>query len=179
MRLAAVLIAGLLACTGAANPGKPDKRPAPEDTRAGSAREPMTNMTSDMGGSFLRGSAVTPADQLVAWLDQQVRGGEPLRVRLPVVLANDGFGFSTMGARIGGSADAVTIFVNDAALGIGLAQQARKQCQDEPTCAMWLEGYWRGKQDGEYTFEVTRIHGRIAADALAAATHAEVEGGGN
>ena len=128
------------------------------------------------GGAFVRGPSVTPGDALIAWLEQQTSGGEPKLVRLPVVLAHDGFAYTTVGAKIGAGEGAVTIYANDAALGIGLAQQARTQCKDAATCAWWLVGYWRGQQDGDYTFDVMKIDAPISPDALADASHAEVEG---
>lgn len=134
-------------------------------------------MTPDSGGGrFVRGPSVTPGDQLVAWLEQQTFDGEPRLVRLPLVLVKDDFEFSTRGAKIGGGADAVVVHANDAALGIGLADRARNQCKGADTCAMWIEGYWRGTQDGSYTVDVMTVVGPIAADQLAAASYAEVQG---
>jgi hypothetical protein len=130
----------------------------------------------DAGGTFVRGPSVTPGDKLIAWLDAQTVGGEPRLVRLPVVLSKGPSGFSTRGARIGAAAGALEIHCNDAALGIGLADRARQHCKQAPTCAMWLEGYWRGKQDGDYTFDVMKLHAPIAPDAVEGASFAEVQG---
>lgn len=127
-------------------------------------------------GRFVRGAAVTPADELRAWLDSQQRGGELRLVRLPVVLAHHGPGFSTAGARIGGGPAALTVFLDDSRLGIGLADRARMACKDADACALWVEGFWRGEQDGGYTFEVRAVREPIALEELAAASHAEVEG---
>lgn len=130
----------------------------------------------DAGGVFVRGAAITPRDQLIAWLDQQVRDGQPRLLRLPIVLARRGPGFTTAGAKVGTANDALELYVNDTALGIGLADRARTACKGQPVCAMWLEGYWRGEQDGDYTFDVVKVGDPIAPDALAAASFAEVEG---
>lgn len=145
---------------------------APKDP--GSA---AVKMTPEAGsGSFVKGPSVTPGDQLIAWLEQQVFDGEPRLVRLPLVLKKDGYMFSTRGARIGAAEGAVEVYANDAALGIGLADRARSQCKNADSCAMWIEGYWRGKQDGDYTVDVMTVVGPIAADELAAASFAEVQG---
>jgi hypothetical protein len=136
----------------------------------------MNKTTDDAGGTFVRGPTLTPADALIAWLDKQVLAGEPRLVRLPVILEKGKVGFSTRGARIGASRDAVEIYCNDSKLGVGLADRARSQCRDQDTCAMWLEGYWHGMQDGAYTFAVTKIHARIAPGEVAAASYAEVQG---
>lgn len=171
--VALAMLLALGACPAGSKQPTPDQ-PITEDQ--GSGR--MSDMTKKPtgSGSFVRGAAVSPAAALITWLDAQKLGDQPRLLRLPVVLQRGQTGFSTRGAKIGGGADAVEIYVNDAALGIGVAQQARSLCPTEPTCAVWLEGYWRGKQDDAYTFDAMKLHAPIAADAVAAASHAEVEG---
>lgn len=129
-------------------------------------------------GPFTRGPGITPADRLIAWLDEQVRDGEPRLVRLPLVLGRgQGPGFSLRGAHIGSAADAVEIRASDSALGIGLADRAATQCGQAPTCAMWVEGYWRGKEDGGYRFDVVYVRDPIAPEAMGSADFVEVEAG--
>lgn len=166
-----VATAIVLACNGGSK-STTLRPPSPGDAQGSGS----VKMTPDSPGSFVRGPAVTPAEQLIAWLDSQQRNGEPRLVRLPVVLGKRGPKFSTVGARIGGAPDALTVFVDDAKLGIGLADRARTACKDAPSCALWLEGYWRGQQDGDYTFEVVTVRETIAPEALADASYAEVEG---
>jgi len=179
MNAAWVLTGALLCgCTGGSR--QVDKPTGSADeSAAGSSSEGSANvkMTSnDQGGTFVRGPSVAPGDKLIAWLDQQQRNGEPRLVRLPVILQKGQVGFSTRGARIGTSADAVEVYLMDAALGIGVENRARSQCKGAPQCAMWLEGYWRGKQEGAYQFDVTRVVSAIEPGGLAAASYAEVEG---
>lgn len=126
-------------------------------------------------GEFVRGPPLSPAGELLAWLDQLASQRTPRLVRLPVVLARGAVGFSTSGARLGGAAEAPSLRVDDGKLGIGLADRARAACKDAPTCALWLEGHWRGRHDGAWTFEVLRVGAPLDAAALAAATHVEVE----
>lgn len=170
--LVGVMLLVAIACGKAT---KEPARPAGHEDAQGSAA--VNKTPDDGGGSFVRGPELTPADKLVAWLDEQKRGGEPKLVRLPISLAKRGPKFSTVGARVGGAADALPVFLDDSALGIGIADRARTQCKDAPTCAMWVEGYWRGKDDaGGYTFQVMTVRDPIAADELATARYAEVQG---
>lgn len=118
---------------------------------------------------FVVGSALRPAEGLRAWL--AANAGR--RLRLPVVLGRGHVGFLLRGARIGGEADALTIRCDDCALGIGLADRARQAAGDAATCALWLEGFWRGGEDDPF-LAVVKVGDRIEADELAAAG-AEIE----
>jgi hypothetical protein len=135
------------------------------------------NKTSNKGSgaTFERGAALSPPDTLVAWLDSQKRGSEPRLVRLQVVLSRGQVGFDISKAKVGGGADALEIYVNDAGMGVGLGDRADDLCGAAETCAFRVEGYWRGKQTGGLQLDVNKAEPLDAA-ALAAATHAEVEG---
>lgn len=127
------------------------------------------------GGTFVQGAPLTPAKGLIAWFEEQKRDGQPRLTRVPIVLKKGDVGFSPRGARIGGGADAVEVFVSDSALGVGLTNRARK-CTGE-TCPFLVEGYWRGDEDGAYHYEVRSAGSEpITAAELAAITHAQVEG---
>ena len=168
--IAAVLV--LVGCPGGRAHEVLDHRPPPGD--AGSATVKKT--VDAAGGTFVRGPEVTPTEPLLSWLGAQVRAGKPALVRLPIVLARGPLGFSKVGARVGGGAEALVVYPEDSKLGIGLADRARTVCKDAATCALWLEGYWLGEQDGDLTFDVIRVGDPISAEALAGALHAEVEG---
>ncbi len=173
MKVLVWLLAGACACTGSSSQHKIDKAPpVTADARAGSAN---VNKKSDGGAAaaFVRGPSTSPGAALITWLDQQVVNGEARLVRLPIVLGKDGPGFSLRGARIGTGGDAVAVYANDSALGVGLADRARTKCKDQPTCAFTCEGYWRGKQGGDYTFDVTKAE---PVDGGAVPSYAEVEG---
>ena len=75
-------------------------------------------------------------------------------------------------ARIG----SLEVYANDAALGMGLADRARSKCKGADQCAFWVEGYWRGKAEDSYQFDVTKVGEPIAVTELAAASFVEVEG---
>jgi len=125
--------------------------------------------------AFVRGPSVIPADQLVAWLEAQTCNGQPLRVRLPLVLRVTATGIALDGAKIGGHAAALEVYANDAALGVGLADRLRGRHAADTPCALWVEGYWRGNIDGEYQFDVMKVAGIIAPDDLPSASYAEVD----
>jgi hypothetical protein len=169
VKVAALVV--LAACNGSKGT-TPPRHKLTED--AGGSAD--VKMTSSSPGGFVRGAAIAPTAGLIAWLDGQQLDGAPRLVRLPVVLARRGPRFSTAGARVGLASDALTVFLDDSKLGIGLADRARTACKDADTCALWVEGYWRGQQDGDYTFEVRAVRDAITPDAVAAASHAEVEG---
>jgi hypothetical protein len=172
------LVVGMLAaCTGAPSPTQPPTTTGEPTGGSGSAVTMMKpgKMKPTGGATFVKGAALTPAKDLIAWFDAQERNGEPRLTRVPVVLKREGVAFSRRGARIGTGPDALEVFVSDAALGIGITDRARK-CT-EPTCPFLVEGYWRGTQDGVYHYEI-RTAGQkpLTAAELAAITHAEVEG---
>lgn len=130
---------------------------------------PIRNKVADTTvRRFVVGAAALPAAALLAWLERQ--GGR--RLRLPVVLARGPVGFRLGEARVGGEADALTIRCSDSALGIGLDERARYAAGEAPTCALWLEGFWRGGEGR--VFAVVKVCEPIAAEALAVAA-AEVE----
>jgi hypothetical protein len=118
---------------------------------------------------FVRGSATEPKEALLAWLAAQ---SSDRRLRLPVVLGRGAVGFSLRAARVGGGPDPLMINIDDAALGVGLAERARQACGDAAMCAMWVEGSWRGGEDRVFT--AVKAGATIEREALAQAA-AEVE----
>jgi len=134
----------------------------------------MEKTPGQSSGAFVQGASLSPGDKLVTWLEAQKVGGEAKLLRVPVVLAKGQVGWALQGAKLGTGGDAVTVKLDDTALGIGLGQKARK-CKDAP-CAFLVEGYWRGKQDGTYVFAVVKAGEPLAAAELAKLAHAEVEG---
>ncbi|MCX5743475.1 MAG: hypothetical protein NT062_13360 [Proteobacteria bacterium] len=105
------------------------------------------NKTPQGANTFTRGAPVSPAAALQSWLDTQKHDGEPKLLRLPIVLAKGAMGFGTANAKIGTGADVLTVFLDDSALGVGIADKVRA-CNQHPTCAMIVEGYWQGKGMG-------------------------------
>lgn len=110
---------------------------------------------------FVRGAAAADGEALLVWLEGQAGR----RLRLPVVLGRGAAGFSLRGARVGGGGGALTIRCEDSALGVGLDDRARQACGDAPTCALWLEGYWRGGE--ERVFAVVKVGASVTAEELA------------
>jgi hypothetical protein len=160
LALAALVIAG---CGKGATVDKP------------SGNGSMNKTTNKGSGAFARGAALTPQNKLVAWLDAQKLDGKPRLLRLPIVLSRGQLGFDISKAKVGAAADALEIYVNDSMMGVGLADRAEDKCGDAATCAFHVEGYWRGKQVGGLQLDINKAE-PLTPEALAAATHAEVEG---
>jgi len=122
------------------------------------------NKTPDAGSSFDGAQPLTPADKLLAWLDEQKRIDEPRLLKLPVVLAKGAMGYGTANAKIGDAPDAITVFLDDSALGMGIADRARS-CNGKPRCAMLVEAYWAGKgAAGDLELRVMRVIEIIEGD---------------
>ncbi|MEJ7601058.1 MAG: hypothetical protein WKG01_24355 [Kofleriaceae bacterium] len=166
------LLVGFVACSS-----KPQQDPRPPSGSAGEtgSGSMMKTPGSAANGAFVQGAALSPGDQLAAWLDAQKLGNEGKLLRLPVVLAKGQVGFQLRGAKLGTGADALTVDLDDTALGIGLGNRARK-CSLDGVCAFLVEGYWQGKQGDAYKLRVVKAGEPLAADELGKLGHAEVEG---
>ena len=165
------LVALLVSCTS----GKAAKDPSP--TTAGSAAGSDAMPTMKPGApkpsvNWVKGPALTSSSaDLVAWFESQKRNDEPRMTRVPVVLKKGDSGWSTRGVKIG----PVEVYITDAALGQSMAMRAMK-CKDA-TCAFIVEGFWRGKQESGYHYEIRNApKSPTSPDDLAAFTNAEVEG---
>jgi hypothetical protein len=124
---------------------------------------------------FARGVALVPAADLVRWLAEQKRDiGKPVKLRLPVTLIfKDTNQLGIANATIGSAADAPSVKLDDSALGVGIMDRIHGKCPGATTCAVWLEGNWRGIVDGKGQFFVTKVGPMIEAGA--APDHAEIE----
>ena len=177
MRLLPALLAAVSAAACTKSPA-PSEAPAP--ARDASAEvEPVVEPRSDAmtmnkdpnapTPSFERGPAITPAGELVAWLDQQ----DKRLVRLPVTLtlsATGAVASATFG--VNGEPDARGFELSDHQMGISLKDRLRKVCKPGGTCAVWLVGQW--SPGDKPLLNVRKLDGAIAPDQLAGATHAEV-----
>src|SRR5262245_22115975 len=92
---------------------------------------------------------VTPAAELLKWLDAQKRDiAEPVKLRVPVTITfTNANQIAIARTTIGAAADALQIRLDDSALGISLMDRIRGKCPGT-TCAVWIEGNWRGVDDG-------------------------------
>jgi len=97
-----------------------------------------------------KGIDITPSRTLVDWLESNAsRDGNPVLLRLPVVVRfrSDKLGIS--GAHIGTAAGpapagGIELRLIDTALSVGLWDRLQKDCNlEDDSCALWLEGYWR------------------------------------
>lgn len=167
---AVVLVAIIVWANGSA--------PRAEDPQSGGDTELKARMKtkdSDKPREFVRGPSVHPASKLAAWFDGHIRRRDGRQLRVPLVLKRGDVGFSLRGARIGAAADAIEVYANDSALGIGLADRARTHCKGRPTCAVWVEGKIARDEEGQSRFDVMRVSAPIKPHALAAANYIEVE----
>ncbi|HLL24152.1 MAG TPA: hypothetical protein VK427_18595, partial [Kofleriaceae bacterium] len=139
-----LIFVALLGCTGS----NTAKDTSPTEVTSGSRT--VMPQTMKPGGTqpsvnWVKGPALTTSEsELVTWFEAQQRDGKPRMTRVPIVLARGKTGFDTRGVKIGSA----TVYVSDAALGIGIASRARSCTSD--TCAFIAEGFWRGKEDGSY-----------------------------
>ena len=147
----------------------PQERGAPKEGRM------KKTTTKNTARKFVRGPSVTPNDKLVAWFERQILEGGARQFRVPLVLRQGQVGFSLRGARIGAAADAIEVYANDSALGIGLADRAATHCKGRRTCAFWVEGSLVREATGEFRFDVIRVSSSIEPDAIASANYVEVE----
>jgi hypothetical protein len=118
---------------------------------------------------FVRGPSVSDSAAVLAWLAD--RQAEQRRLRLPVVLVRGDVGFNLRDARIGGR-ELLKIRCDDSALGVGLDDRAQQVCRDAASCALWLEGFWRGGE--ARVFAVVKV-GASVTDAELADAAAERE----
>lgn len=106
---------------------------------------------AEKGSVFKAGPAVAKSKELLAWL-----GSHTGLIKLPVVLTKGPMGFSNRAAKVGSTA----IVIDDAALGISLADRATQLCESGP-CELWLLGTWKGTSGKDLVFQVTKVDGAI------------------
>lgn len=110
------------------------------------------------------GPALRPQSTLVAWLDSL---GPKRLVRLPVIVR---FREDKLGLE-GGRAGDLELALNDSGLGVSLMDHARQASPERSSCAMHLEGHWRGMKDGKGELYLYRVHREVPTGM----DHAEVE----
>lgn len=121
---------------------------------------------------YERGPSIYPADQLLAWLEQQKPDLGEIVLRLPVQCTLKPNKMNLLKAQIGDAADALQIKVNDISLGVPVAARMQQLCEDQDTCMLWLRGVWRGGEKKE--FQVSKVDGVISDADKSAATFVEV-----
>lgn len=149
---------------------------APQTKSNPQSKAGMKSKTSDLPlKKFVRGPSLQPKAEFVAWVESHIRSGSKRYLRVPLVLKRGQVGFSLGGARIGPAADAIEVYANDSALGIGLADRALTHCKGRKTCAFWVEGRLAKEPNGTYRLDVMRFVSPIQPGALASANYVEVE----
>lgn len=94
------------------------------------------------------GPNIGASDDLEKWAQRLGRkpAGKRRRVRIPVVVHFDEHRLAWNRAFLSGSTKTrggLSLRLDDSALGISLLDRLREQCAaDEPSCLVWVEGYW-------------------------------------
>src|SRR5688572_12206855 len=122
------LVALLLLIVGCSNSNKSavDK----PTTGSGSMNKTMGSGSGSQA-AFVKGAALTPSNKLVEWMDSQKRGSDARLLRLVVVVPKHMGVFDISKAKLGTSADALEVYANDSALGVGLADRADQKAADD------------------------------------------------
>lgn len=81
-----------------------------------------------------RGPKLNQKDLLEAWLAE----AQDAVLRLPLTIERGAYGQRT-GAKLGER----EVLIDDAALGLSLADRLRTTCRDQNPCRVWVEGRWR------------------------------------
>lgn len=116
------------------------------------ARSPPMNLVAPPTLAFVHGPSTADLAGLRAWLDRQ-----DAVVRLPVLVTLGVARTAVAKARVLSHAKVpLEVTLDDAQLGISLADRARTACPGVDDCALWLEGRWR---DGGLA--VTRVVGPL------------------
>jgi hypothetical protein len=123
-------------------------------------------MTAPADRAFTDGAALADPTALRAWLDA---AGDRI-VRLPIVVDFDGISYSSPRIAVLNLA----IELDDAALGVGLADRVRVAGNGGaqawlPTVGLWLEGTWRGG-----VLHVDRAGEAGPPTSVGSATHAQI-----
>lgn len=108
------------------------------------AEPPMNKKPIELP-AFEPGPPLQPAADLRAWLEKESRApdGQRRRFRLPVTLRFAEGRLGVAGGALGSAPDAITVALDDSALGVSLSDRARVVCSKEGAeCTLWLVGYW-------------------------------------
>jgi hypothetical protein len=108
---------------------------------------------AEKGSVFKTGPAVAKSKELLEWL-----GSHSGLIKLPVVLTKSSMGFSNRSAKVGSTG----IVIDDATLGVSLADRAGQLCGSGP-CELWLLGTWKGKSGQDLVFQVTKVDRAISS----------------
>jgi len=112
-------------------------------------QKPMTDMKPTASGNFEAGHPLTPATDLLAWIETNAKTGDARTLfKLPVVVVfKDEFRMSVSKAFVGISTDdsgddKLALRLDDGGLGVGLFDQLNSKCdKNAKACVVWLEGH--------------------------------------
>ncbi len=113
------------------------------------------------------GPPLTPADELLEWLESQ--GKKTLRLPVVVHFSEGRLGIARAYVAVspGREKGALKVGLDDTALGISLLDRLRDRCAPSVDfCAVWLDGTW-GRlieapvEDDQPIFTVRHLHGPV------------------
>ena len=112
--------------------------------------------------------SIYPADQLLAWLEQN----KDKEVRLPVLVTIKPNRMNVKSATVGDAADALAIKAADNTMGVPIAGKWGQFCPSGDTCMLLLKGVWVGGEAKQ--FQVREVIKAIPDGERAAATSARL-----
>ena len=112
--------------------------------------------------------SIYPADQLLAWLEQN----KDKAVRLPVLVTLKPNKMNVATATVGDKPDALAIKAADNTMGVPIAGKWGQFCSAGDTCMLLLEGVWVGGETKK--LQVREVVKAIPDSERAAATSAEL-----
>jgi hypothetical protein len=111
---------------------------------------------------FVHGPRIAPDGALQTWLRTIGAESPPRLVQLVFTITSADARVGVLGTAR--SPQAVSVPLDDSALGIALAERVRAACPDATSCAVWLEGYWQGRVLDDGSFKVTRVVAALTAE---------------
>jgi hypothetical protein len=139
--------------------------PAPQREELPPMSAPELRKHADPERSFAHGPRLEEGCALRAWLsDGELLEPEAL-VRLPVRISRSPQGLGLGAAEVVATSGALILALelDDAALGISLADRLRAALTAAPVAEVWLEGFVRSESPGSPLFAVRRYVGPVAA----------------
>lgn len=112
--------------------------------------------------------SIYPADQLLAWLEQN----KDQEVRLPVLVTLKPNKMNVASATVGDKPDALAIKAADNTMGVPIAGKWGQFCSAGDTCMLVLQGIWVGGETKK--LQVREVVKAIPDSERAAATSAEL-----
>jgi len=113
-------------------------------------------------------ASIYPADQLLAWLEQN----KDKEVRLPVLVTIKPNRMNVKSATVGDKPDALVIKAADNTMSVPIAGKWGQYCSSGDTCMLVLQGVWVGGENKQ--LQVREVVKAVADGDRSMATSAEL-----